>query len=137
MARFRIPRFTLKDLEKFGPLDTSPKSPNELGLVMTGGGARGAYQVGMLRCLARRFPDLEVPIVTGVSAGAVNAVHLAAHHGSLAQAVDELTALWSELTASRTWPGASHGGAVASSPAGSSRHPRSRDSWTPGRWPDT
>ncbi len=103
MARFRFPRFTLKDLEKFGPLDTSPKSPNELALVMTGGGARGAYQVGLLRCLARRFPELEVPIITGVSAGAVNAVHLAAHHGSLTQAVDELTELWGELTADRVF----------------------------------
>ncbi|NIP81688.1 MAG: patatin [Gemmatimonadetes bacterium] len=103
MARFRFPRFTLKDLEKFGPLDTSPKSPNELALVMTGGGARGAYQVGLLRCLARRFPELEIPIITGVSAGAVNAVHLAAHHGSLTQAVDELTELWGELTADRVF----------------------------------
>ena len=43
------------------------------GLVMGGGGARAAYQVGFLRYLARRFPDLEVPIVTGASAGAINA----------------------------------------------------------------
>ena len=98
MPRFKFPTFTLKDLLQFGPLDTSPSSPNELALVMTGGGARGAYQVGLLRCLARRFPDVEIPIITGVSAGAVNAVHLAAHHGTLEQAADELTALWCELT---------------------------------------
>ncbi|MBW3551899.1 MAG: patatin-like phospholipase family protein [Gemmatimonadetes bacterium] len=81
-----------------GPLDTSPASPNELALVLTGGGARGAYQVGLLRCLGRRFPDLNVPIITGVSAGAVNAAHLASHHGNFGQAVEELTGLWSELT---------------------------------------
>jgi NTE family protein len=102
--RFRFPGFTRQDLEQFGPLDTSP-TPNELGLVMTGGGARGAYQVGTMRALARRFPDLNVPIITGVSAGAVNAVHLAAHHGTFLQAVDELTALWSDLTTERVFRG--------------------------------
>lgn len=103
MTRLRFPRFTRKDLERFGPIDTSPSSENELALVLTGGGARGAYQVGMIRCLARHFPDLSVPIITGVSAGAVNAVHLAAHHGTFLQAADELTALWGELTADRVF----------------------------------
>lgn len=103
IPRFRFPRFTRKDLERFGPLDTSPSSPDELALVMTGGGARGAYQVGMLRALARRLPELHFPIITGVSAGAVNAVHLAAHHGTFSQAVEELTGLWGELTADRVF----------------------------------
>ncbi len=69
-----------------------------LGLVMGGGGARAAYQVGFLRCLARKYPDLEIPYITGVSAGAINAAHLAAHHGTFSEAVEELTALWSGLT---------------------------------------
>ncbi len=103
MPRFRFPRLTRRDLDRFGPLDTSPSSPSELALVLTGGGARGAYQVGTLRCLARHFPDLQVPIITGVSAGAVNAVHLAAHHGTFPQAVDELTALWQELTTAKVF----------------------------------
>ena len=103
MARLRMPRFTRQDLERLGPLDTSPAGPSELALVMTGGGARGAYQVGMLRALARHAPDLRVPIITGGSAGAVNAVHLAAHHGTFAQAVEELTGLWQELTPERVF----------------------------------
>ena len=103
MAALRAPRFTRQDLERLGPLDTSPASSSELALVMTGGGARGAYQVGMLRTLARHVPDLHVPIITGVSAGAVNAVHLAAHHGTFAQAVEELTGLWQELTPERVF----------------------------------
>ena len=102
-GRFRAPRLTRRDLDQFGPIDTSPESSSELGLVMTGGGARGAYQVGLLRALARRIPDLKVPIITGVSAGAVNAVHLAAHHGTFQQAVDELTGLWGELTTERVF----------------------------------
>jgi NTE family protein len=71
-----------------------------LGLVMGGGGARAAYQVGFLRCLARRFPHIRIPYITGVSAGAINAAHLAAHHGTLGQAVAELTGLWSNLSIS-------------------------------------
>jgi NTE family protein len=70
----------------------------DLGVVLTGGGARGAYQVGVLSWLARQYPDLRIPIVTGVSAGAVNAGHLAAHHGTFGQAMEELVGLWSELT---------------------------------------
>ena len=65
---------------------------------MGGGGARAAYQVGFLCYLAREFPDLKVPIVTGVSSGGINAALLASHHGSFAQAVRELVALWKRLT---------------------------------------
>ncbi|HWK89699.1 MAG TPA: patatin-like phospholipase family protein [Longimicrobium sp.] len=73
----------------------------ELALVLTGGGARGAYQVGLLRWLARNYPDLQIPILTGVSAGAINCAHLAQHHGTFPQAVEELAALWSELAPDR------------------------------------
>lgn len=79
------------------PASGGPQS-DELGLVLTGGGARGAYQVGILRWIARRAPDLQVPIVTGVSAGAVNAVKLASGTSNFGQNVDELAALWEELT---------------------------------------
>ncbi len=70
----------------------------KLGIVLTGGGARAAYQVGFLRCMARKMPELEIPVVTGVSAGAINAVFLAAHRGGLPRAAAELTDLWSTLS---------------------------------------
>jgi NTE family protein len=70
----------------------------ELALVLTGGGARGAYQVGILRHLASKFPELRIPILTGVSAGGVNVAHLAQHRGSFREAVEELVALWRGLT---------------------------------------
>ena len=77
----------------------SPAFPGEdLGLVMGGGGARAAYQVGLILSLARQHPDLAIPYLTGVSAGAINAAHLASHHGSFSQAAEELKALWSRLT---------------------------------------
>lgn len=80
------------------PEASGPDTRSELAVVLTGGGARAAYQVGLLRFLARRFPDLDLPIVSGVSAGAINAAHIAAHHGTFAQAVEELVGLWQHLT---------------------------------------
>jgi NTE family protein len=81
---------------------TSPpiqsEARGELGLVLTGGGARGAYQVGLLKYLARAHPELRIPILTGISAGAVNAAHLAQHQGTFREAVDELVALWLALS---------------------------------------
>ena len=78
--------------------NTEPSADPDLGLVMGGGGARAAYQVGFLSYLAGQFPDLKVPIVTGVSSGGINAALLASHHGSFAQAVRELVSLWERLT---------------------------------------
>ena len=71
----------------------------DLALVLTGGGARGAYQVGVLRSLARHFPDLSFPIIAGVSAGAINASFLAAHPGNLGKATAELYEIWCRLEA--------------------------------------
>lgn len=68
-------------------------------LVLSGGGARGAYQVGVLRQIAREHPELEFPILTGVSAGAINAAYLASQRTSLAEASDSLADLWSTLSA--------------------------------------
>jgi len=79
------------------PLDPSRDSSGDLAIVLTGGGARAAYQVGFLRCIARRMPDLRFPIITGVSAGAINAVYLASHQGTASEAVDGLSQLWTDL----------------------------------------
>jgi len=50
-----------------------------LGLVMTGGGARSAYQVGAVRAIAQILAPGPMPfdVVTGISAGAINSVALA------------------------------------------------------------
>jgi NTE family protein len=73
-------------------------SGSDLGLVLTGGGARGAYQVGVLKWLARHYPDSRIPILTGVSAGAVNTAALASVPGTFRQAVDALEGMWRGLT---------------------------------------
>ena len=71
---------------------------NDLGLAMTGGGARAAYQVGVLRYICKKYDGFQPPIITGVSAGAVNAAHLAAYQGTFCEAVGQLAEMWLELT---------------------------------------
>ncbi|MGY1643229.1 patatin-like phospholipase family protein [Geodermatophilus sp. SYSU D00703] len=69
--------------------------------VLSGGGSLGAVQVGMLQALAERRirPDLLV----GTSAGALNAVFLAAH-GSGPGALDRLAAIWAGLRRDDVFP---------------------------------
>ena len=69
-----------------------------IGLVLTGGGARAAYQVGLVRHLAKRLPEFHFDILTGVSAGAINASFLASHTGSAEEATEELMRTWLDLT---------------------------------------
>lgn len=68
-----------------------------LALVLTGGGARAAYQVGVLRYVASRHPNLSPGILTGVSAGGMIAAMLAGRPAGFADAVDELTSVWKGL----------------------------------------
>jgi NTE family protein len=65
--------------------------------VLTGGGARAAYQVGVLHHIARACPDLAPDVLTGVSAGGINAAYLAAHQGSLARKLENLVDIWTGL----------------------------------------
>lgn len=71
--------------------------PLQLALVLGGGGARAAYQVGVLRAIARRCPQLRIPLLTGVSAGAINIALLANHTGAFTDKVEALTQLWRKL----------------------------------------
>lgn len=67
---------------------------------MSGGGARAAYQVGVLKALAEILPpDVENPfsIICGTSAGAINALALASHPGNFTSAVSSLSAMWQNL----------------------------------------
>ncbi|MFQ5530054.1 MAG: formate--tetrahydrofolate ligase, partial [Gemmatimonadota bacterium] len=49
-----------------------------------------------MKYIARRRPDAEFPILTGVSAGAINATFLAGHQGSLEVGVDGLAEHWAK-----------------------------------------
>jgi NTE family protein len=69
----------------------------DLALVFSGGGARAAYQVGFLRVLAREFPGVLPGIVTGVSAGGINAAYLAAREEPFADRVENLAGVWRDI----------------------------------------
>jgi NTE family protein len=73
-----------------------------LALVLSGGGARGAYEVGVLRYvlgkLVPRLGDTARPrIFSGTSVGAINACAVAAHHHVPDFAVGELATQWRKL----------------------------------------
>ena len=74
---------------------------NALGLVMTGGGARGAYQAGVLKRIGeiRRIQEEgnPFPIIGGSSAGSVNGGALAAGCDEFSIATKILAKLWAEL----------------------------------------
>ncbi len=74
-----------------------------LGLVLSGGGARAAYQVGVLAQIAERIPEIRFPILTGVSSGAINAAFLAGHRGPWTEGTRMLREAWSGLTVDRVF----------------------------------
>jgi NTE family protein len=85
-------------MELVQPREDAPaENGGELAVMLTGGGARAAYQVGVIKGLARHFPNLRFQIITGVSAGAINAIFLAAHDGPLRESANDLADLWRSL----------------------------------------
>jgi NTE family protein len=70
---------------------------SDLAIMLSGGGARAAYQVGVLRFLAREFPDVVPGILTGVSAGGINAAYLAARQESFPEKIEGLAQVWTGL----------------------------------------
>jgi len=70
------------------------------GLVLTGGGARAAYQVGVVKAV-RDILDSPVknpfPIVCGTSAGAINAATLAVFADDFSRAVGNLVEVWEHM----------------------------------------
>jgi len=75
---------------------------SNLGLVLSGGGARGAYQAGVIAAIAdiASHQGLTDPfnIFTGVSAGSINATILASHTESFLQSAQYLTKMWGQIT---------------------------------------
>ncbi len=76
-----------------------------LGLILTGGGARAAYQVGALRAIAEVLGagNNPFPVITGVSAGAINGAALAASADDFAGGARRLSETWLSLTPERVY----------------------------------
>ena len=81
-----------------------PSGGGGTALALTGGGARAAYQAGVLRGLARIAPGFRPDIVTGVSAGALNGAFLAASAAApFGTAADRLADVWRDLRADHVY----------------------------------
>ena len=73
------------------------------GLVLTGGGARAAYQVGVLKGIASILPRAvynPFPIICGTSAGAINALSIAGRAGPFRLRTKKPETIWQNLRAS-------------------------------------
>ena len=70
---------------------------HDIGLVLPGGGARCAYQVGVLKAIGEMLPKgapCPFPIIRGTSAGAINSVVLATRAKRFASGESELEKVW-------------------------------------------
>jgi NTE family protein len=75
-------------------------------LVLTGGGARAAYQVGVLSAIAKFMPrshGVPFPIICGTSAGAINSTALACYASCFQLAVKKLEWVWKNLDPERIY----------------------------------
>lgn len=87
-------------------MSTDTPSPGTVGLLLTGGGARAAYQVGVLEAIAdlrkacgqAQGPN-PFPIITGTSAGAINASALACGADDFDGAVRQIAHTWRNFKA--------------------------------------
>lgn len=79
------------------------------GLVLTGGGARAAYQVGVLKAIARIRREVAAPrhnpfgVITGTSAGAINAAAIACHADRFDLAVAGVVHIWRHFSADKVY----------------------------------
>jgi len=85
-------------------------SPATTGLLLTGGGARAAYQVGVLQAIAeiRRAAGAAgggnpFPVITGTSAGAINAAVLACGADDFDAVVAHIAQFWGEFRAGQVY----------------------------------
>lgn len=89
-------------------MSTSAVAGNKkIGLVLSGGGARGAYQAGVLQAIIEISRVIGVkrplPVITGVSAGSINASYLACTSDDMELGCEKMAALWSSLTSDRVF----------------------------------
>ena len=72
---------------------------------MPGGGARGAYQVGVLKaiCELRKKDDNPFPVICGTSAGAINAAVLASHAYEFLTGIERLEYFWRSMECERVY----------------------------------
>ena len=82
-----------------------PPTDQRVALVLPGGGARSAYQVGVLKAIneIRRGKSNPFPVMCGVSAGAINAAAMASHAHQFDQGVSRLEHFWASMSCDRIY----------------------------------
>ncbi|MEJ2105855.1 MAG: patatin-like phospholipase family protein, partial [Acidiferrobacteraceae bacterium] len=78
----------------------------ETALILTGGGARAAYQVGVLKAVCEVMPKgapNPFQIICGTSAGAINAAALAAYAVNFQRGVRRLHRVWAHFSADQVF----------------------------------
>lgn len=82
------------------------RSDKKIGLLLSGGGARGAYQVGVLKAIASFYPrnhSIPFPILCGTSAGAINSTALGCYASSFHLGVKKLDWIWRNMRTNKIY----------------------------------
>ena len=109
----RSPRKSMNDPSPSDPASRS-RAPR-LGLILSGGGARAAYQVGVLKAIAALLADTDMPsacpfpVLVGTSAGAINAAALACGADDFGASVARIASVWENFTAAQVYRADSFG----------------------------
>lgn len=88
----------------------SMQNNKKTGLVLTGGGARGAYQVGVLKAVSRMLCESgwhasrnPYDIICGTSAGALNGTALACHADDFGEGLQRLASIWENFSVEQVY----------------------------------
>jgi len=91
---------------------SSPEKPSNNALLLTGGGARAAYQIGVLKAIASQLPRNQkspFKVICGTSAGAINAVSMSCYASCFHLGVKKTEWVWKNFKTSQvydcTWRG--------------------------------
>ena len=78
---------------------------DHVGLVLSGGGARTAFQAGVLKAICEWTGSNQLPfkVVIGSSAGSINAAYLAANADQFQTAVSHMSQMWGTLTTKKVY----------------------------------
>lgn len=80
-------------------------------LYLSGGGARGAYQAGVLKAIQHLLQSKRLPfdVISGVSVGAINAAILTEYADDFFQGIYKLESLWSEIRCAQIFDSSNYG----------------------------
>ena len=92
------------------PIQVASIKRTRTGLILTGGGARAAYQVGVLKAVSAILVEQGWPasvnpydIICGTSAGAINATALACHADAFGEGLQKVVKIWENFRAEQVY----------------------------------